>query len=345
MLSNLGSKIKERLKKVSLIKLLKAYFKNIHTGYQTYKGYIETFGDDNTLLFCPWHGTGDIILIGRYLYYYLEQENIKNYVFLFRGNAERAAGKIYPYLLQNEKNGILCDDCIDDFVRFCTFIGMENCKVKSLHHASVIPQITCTDPFSGYNGISMKSMYIYATMNLKEEPSPRKAEFVRNNAVCLSYFELNYLIPGKTVILAPYSVSAKETPMDLWKHLASKLVYMGYSVCTNCSSKTETLPYTTPIFFDFLDAENFVEKAGYFIGWRSGLCDVIAGAECKKVVLYPYNTVFCQSGRAIAYTGINELGLCNDAVQIEYICQDRRELIDQILNELHLVEDSKEERG
>lgn len=336
MLRKLSTVLKNRLKQVSIIRLLIIYIQNIQVGYKTYATYVEKFGESNTFLFCPWHGTGDIILLGRYLHEYLAQNEIKDYVFLFRGNAERATGKLYPYLLQDDKNGILPDEKIEDFVRFCTFIGMENCSVKSLHHASILPQITRTDPFSGYKGISMKSMYLYATMGLRYEPAPREAEFARNPAWCSVYFEQNGLVPGKTVILAPYSVSARDTPMDVWCHLASRLVYMGYTVCTNCSSAEEALPHTIPIFFDFLDAKNMVEMAGYFVGWRSGLCDIIATAGCKKVVLYPHDTVFCQSGRAITYTGINELGLCSDAVQIEYTGQDRRELIAQIIDNLHL---------
>ena len=336
MLKKMYAIIYHRLKKYSLFRLLAIYFKKVHRGYSIYEKYINQFGSENVFFFCPWHGTGDIFLIGRYLYAYLEKNRIKNFVFLFRGNAERTVGQLYPYLLQNGKNGILADSDIEELVLFCTFMGMENCKVKSLHHSSILPQITRTDPFSGYRGISMTTMYLSAVMNLEKRPIPRKPEFLANDSKCSIYFEENHLIPGRTVILAPYSISSKDTPMDMWRHLASKLVYMGYTVCTNCSRKEDAIPYTTPVFFDFLDSQIFLEKAGYFVGWRSGLCDIISSINCKKVILYPHETVFCQRGRAISYTGVNELGLCNDAVQFEYVGQDRRELISQIISALSL---------
>ena len=38
---------------------------------------------------------------------------------------------------------------------------------------------------------------------------------------------------------------------------------------------------------DILEIQSLVELAGVFIGIRSGLCDVIREADCRKIALYP----------------------------------------------------------
>lgn len=50
------------------------------------------------------------------------------------------------------------------------------------------------------------------------------------------------------------------------------------------------LPRTKPICPAISEIQSVVERAGTFIGIRSGLCDVLREASCRKVALYPdYN--------------------------------------------------------
>ena len=50
------------------------------------------------------------------------------------------------------------------------------------------------------------------------------------------------------------------------------------------------LPGTIPISPAVSEIQSVVEWAGTFIGIRSGICDVLREASCRKVALYPdYN--------------------------------------------------------
>ncbi len=57
-----------------------------------------------------------------------------------------------------------------------------------------------------------------------------------------------------------------------------------------------------------------LEYAGAFLALRSGLCDIISQAQCKKVVIY-------ESGFNAAryeYFSLNKMGLSTDAVEFVY---------------------------
>jgi hypothetical protein len=72
-----------------------------------------------------------------------------------------------------------------------------------------------------------------------------------------------------------------------------------------------------------------MDAAGYFIGVRSGLCDVISTSSCKKVILYEKDGLFYKASQ-YEYFSLEKMGLCNDAIEIEY----RDDLKDSVLNKI-----------
>ena len=64
----------------------------------------------------------------------------------------------------------------------------------------------------------------------------------------------------------------------------------GYQCFTNVVGDEKVLPNTIPISPAINEIQSVVERAGTFIGIRSGICDVLREASCRKVALYPdYN--------------------------------------------------------
>lgn len=141
-------------------------------------------------------------------------------------------------------------------------------------------------------------------------------------------FAQNKLVDGKTVVLSPYAGSfTSSLPLDFWENIAARLTDNGYSVCTNSAGEHEPpLKGTAPVFFAFDDSVAFMERAGGFIGIRSGLCDIISSAQCIKVILYE---------PAIAFRGmffsINKMGLCDDAREYSYEGVNNVQLIQEIM--------------
>ena len=101
------------------------------------------------------------------------------------------------------------------------------------------------------------------------------------------YFDMakRGLAEHQTVIIAPDANSVTQLPMIFWNDLIGRLKKAGYRVFVNCSYCSA---YRAPdIFFSYEESVPLLEYCGYFIGVRSGLCDIISTAQCRKIILYP----------------------------------------------------------
>ena len=104
------------------------------------------------------------------------------------------------------------------------------------------------------------------------------------------YPELEKIPEGRTVILSPYAKSVTAFPGEFWEDVVSDHIKAGLEVFTNVSYGESPLPGTKPLSPKISELKSVVERAGLFIGIRSGICDVIRSADCKKIALYPdYN--------------------------------------------------------
>lgn len=132
-------------------------------------------------------------------------------------------------------------------------------------------------------------------------------------------FRENNLIEGKTVLLAPHTNYLKPLPARMWTELADSLQKEGFAVCTNCGSADEPpIQGTIPISLRFEEICDFIETAGYFIGVRSGLCDVISSCKAKIFVVYPK----CMQSRFISadlYFGLRRMQLTDSEDIKEYV--------------------------
>jgi hypothetical protein len=70
--------------------------------------------------------------------------------------------------------------------------------------------------------------------------------------------------------------------------------------------------------------------AGYFVGVRSGLCDIISSSSCRKAVLYEKDGYFYKCS-PYDYFSLKKMGLCDDAVEIEYREDIKHQALEAIL--------------
>lgn len=104
------------------------------------------------------------------------------------------------------------------------------------------------------------------------------------------YSGLGNLRKGKTAILSPYAKSVPPLPESIWIDIIRDLKNKGYEILTNTAGEEEPLPETGAIRPAIDEMKSVVEYAGLFIGIRSGICDVIRTADCRKIALFPdYN--------------------------------------------------------
>lgn len=312
-------RLKERLKKSGFFHCNWAYIHQIKNGCRIYQEIIARHGDDVMIFTCALHGTGDIFFVSRYLKNYIEREKIKNYVFLLGGKAEASVTKLFPTLFDRTNYEIIGEVEMYDLMRFRLFCGCRNINIRHFHHCSYTPQLTATIGMEGRNNLSMKELYLFTTFNLPEDSPILQPVFNDNKQKVTGYFLKNKLKPHKTVVLAPYSVSGGHTDLSFWRCVAEALSNAEYTVCTNSTGPNEpVIEGTTPISFAFEDAKSFLEYAGTFIGYRSGLCDIISPVKCTKIIIYPRTASYCPVNKVRNYVGLKEAGLCSDAFELYY---------------------------
>lgn len=95
--------------------------------------------------------------------------------------------------------------------------------------------------------------------------------------------------PANGIIISPYAISCpKCVPDDFWIKLADTLIEKGYNVYFNVNDKDYFAQKYNNCFFDIKTIIAFANKCKYFIGYRSGLCDVISYfSNTNKIFIYP----------------------------------------------------------
>ena len=136
-------------------------------------------------------------------------------------------------------------------------------------------------------GISFHSIFVrtvFGVQPLESRPFVKEAEDDESHG-----WESRYdLLPGRTVILAPYANSFnEELTKDWWEALVDELIARGFKVFTNSSGDKEpVIAGTERVFLSYEDMFKVLGVAGYLVGMRSGLFDLMNEAACTKVVIY-----------------------------------------------------------
>jgi hypothetical protein len=101
-------------------------------------------------------------------------------------------------------------------------------------------------------------------------------------------FSAARLPKGSTAILSPCAHNFPALPGEFFERLAARLREIGLSVATNCGAPGEQpVAGTAPLRFPLEAAIQAAEYAGFFVGYRSGFCDLIHTARCRKLFVYP----------------------------------------------------------
>jgi hypothetical protein len=271
------------------------------------------------IFIAPYTGTGDIYLTGLFFGEYCRRNNVTDYVFAVVGNACRKAAEIFD--IQNIV--VLPHQVSDDIITLERSTGL-NLNIVTLNDGWL------GDPLQwlrGYKGLNFEKMFRYFVFgfgdDVPHELPPRKDYCTEIDAL----FEKYGLQKGKTVVLSPYSNTLFDLPDDVLTAIVEHYKAHGFTVCTNCAETEKPVKGTIAVFFPLNLAIAFMDAAGYFVGVRSGLCDIISSSTCKKVILYEKDGLFYKSSQ-YEYFSLTKMGLCDDAVEIEY----RDDLKDECLH-------------
>ncbi len=302
------------------IKLFAFFFTEIMGGYRIYKALLKKYGEDTIFLTCQHPGTGDVYNIGTYFQQYLQKNGIKKYEFLFRGEREQKVGALFGI----HGDTVLSSRETECLMRFARFAHAPNVEVTQLHHMDFLYEASTNFSYfeEYYKGITFVDTFKKVTMGLDDNARPEPPHFCKVENID-KIFEAKGLKKGRTVILSPYSSSAQVLTEDIWNALIEKLKAAGFTVATNCAPGEERpLSGTAAVSFEYQYAKSYMERAGYFVGARSGLCDIINTTSCKKIVLTPYWSPFLvwlgTPGKSMRFYGMWPNYKREDTAEIEY---------------------------
>ncbi|MCM1183101.1 MAG: hypothetical protein NC337_06990 [Roseburia sp.] len=306
-----------------------AFCREMIRGYRVYKRIKRRTG--GAKLFLQYYpGTGDVYLSAAYLRYCEERENAAgNSVFVVNGaNAAGVAALTGPERIPVVA---LPGDKAYSLVQLTRFIGTDAVDIKYLHYMSDWPMYTSfLITLAGLHGLGFMELYREIAFDGErfELPAPRWS-MGRESYPPASGRE-------RRALLAPAANSIAQGPDSLfWRELARRLKQSGYRVYTNVSGDERPIAGTEPAFIPYKELALFLDERAVFIGYRSGLCDLAASLKCRKIILYPKSGWPVINGLRIASTleifSLSKMGLCEDAVELEYSEQNELQILSEIL--------------
>lgn len=278
-------------------------------GFSAYERLKKQYGKDCVFISCAAAGIGDAYIVGSFINEWKLKHNVYHYMILLCGKPEiKMMESIFPDLAGHcVLITVQEHEWLRNFDRMCN----EKTDFWFLHHFDYMqPQLQLTEKLQGYKNINMKDLYLWK-MRLPIDtqyvapPTDREKYADKINSI----FKEHSLIKGKTVMIAPYSTCLGSLPDEFWSPITDELKSRGYTLCCNCAENQTELSGTVKMLLPFDMMIPFLEEAGAFIGFRSGLCDVISSARCKMIVVHSSQSDKWGDGTSLAYVGIKNMQL------------------------------------
>ena len=280
---------------------------------------------DARIYLVPYPGTGDMVITGMYLWDRMQKDGVTSGVLVV---SAKSCEYIFS-LLNSEANisGVVVLDGRKDAVkllRFAKQVGYEKTNVFMINDAFDLIDI---GKLRGYKGLDFNTLFQKAVFSTK--PIRHEIGLITENADDI--FNLNGIRKGRTVLLSPYTKSMSTLSMDFWERLARDLTSKGYDVITNTSSDELPVRGTRGLMIPYSKLIDFLNKAGTFIGIRSGLCDVAAGSAAKKVILY--KTHFeANTSSSIGFFGLRSMGIGREPLYEMVLDDESEKIITEIMD-------------
>lgn len=225
------------------------------------------------LVLCPFSALGDIYYMMAYLPGFLDSRDIESCVIGVVGKACREVVGIFGTY---EAESFRQKD-MDEMIQAALFTEDQDVFIPHQDRPYIVNLFRALS----IKCIPLEQIYCCGVFGLPASTRPARP-LRRQSCKALERGEA-----GKTVILAPSAKSVTALPTDIWSNIVDDFHEMGYQCYTNVAGEEQPLPGTLPISPQISEIQSVVEWAGTFIGIRSGLCDVIRDASCRKIALYP----------------------------------------------------------
>lgn len=233
---------------------------------EKYPGFFKTF--------FPFNALGDIYIAMSYWYAFAEMRGIDKVVFCTTSKVLADVVHIfgnYPVEIYEQKE-------LDSMVQACIYT--QDSKSFIAHQDR--PYVVDLYKALYIKKIPLEQIYCCGVYGLPSDTKPMLP--TANNAV---YCDSESIPAGKSVIFSPYAKSVTALSTNIWQKAVKYYSSIGYKCYTNVAGREKPLDGTEAISPSIFEMKSVVERAGTFIGIRSGLCDVIREVKAKKIALYP----------------------------------------------------------
>lgn len=333
--NGLFRKIKRWLKSMPLV-AIPIMFCRVLRGFGTYRRILRAcpLEEGWCVYFMDYDGSGDTYLTCGYL----QAKGLldSRAAFAASGNLSLKIAKLFPfgrYTSAAPKAALT--------VRMMErFLGQRLKLLPLLYESDYLEYSGLLRLMAGHRGLDFMSMLkigLEANCGVPYNESPwEQPRFPYDQAELDEIFEKYSLIPGRTILLAPYAGKHEMwgIPMEFYAKLAAQLREAGYMVCTNSGDmrREPPVPGTIALLIPHRLVRAFCEMAGGFVGLRSGLCDMVSAAErCKKIVLYGKMPIPSAVATHQEFFSIKNMGLCADVEEEECDWNKEPILIDIII--------------
>lgn len=285
----------------------------VKNAYKLYNNIMDKYGSDATI-FLLRGATGDVFLNGLYIKKYAEKKGIRNYVLVGDAKGLKKIADLFGF---TQVESLSYWDA--EYIQLCfRFLGLKNIKDVFMWQMSLYLNRCQTRMHSPFTFLDTYTHYIYEDMVSIDEWS--KPDFCNLTSELKQKYDNLGIVPQKTVIVSPYAYSVKTLPVWFWDRLACKLKEKGYQVFVSINDQNELNVFDNmkTIFFPYEESKAVLEYAGYFLGLRSGLCDIVALVEgCRQIVLYPeeMNPIDYKVHRSdMIYSGFKTMGFISEHI-------------------------------
>jgi len=228
-------------------------------------------------VFFPFNALGDVYLAMSYWYAFAKVRNIEQVVFCV---SSKVLANVIN-LFGNYNVEVFGQKTLDSMIQ--AIIYTKNPSSFIAHHDR--PYIINLHKALYVKRIPIDIMYRCGVYDLPKDTKPMIP--YANNVI---YSNIESIPKGKSVIFSPYAKSVTALLTSIWADAVDFYSMKGYKCYTNVTGDEKPLEGTEAISPSIFEIKSVVERAGTFIGIRSGLCDVVRETNAKKIALYPdYN--------------------------------------------------------
>ncbi|MDD6380993.1 MAG: hypothetical protein PUG04_04810 [Lachnospiraceae bacterium] len=227
-------------------------------------------------VFCPFPALGDVYFTMSYLEYFLKKRDISkdNVCVLMSFYAGIDVVRLFDKEIYTE---VLNQDDLEAAIQAAIYSDEYRFFIAHQDRPYVVKLQKILDT----KCIPLDLIYRCGVFGLPKDTIP-KIPVNWDNYPYLSSIEAD-----NTVIISPYAKSVPTMDEKFWAGIVEELQNMGKKLYTNVAGDEKPLSGTEPIRVRLCEKKSLLEKAGTFIGVRSGLCDIIRSVNCKKIALYP----------------------------------------------------------